>query len=376
MLAALTEHFAVHVVVLEEVKVDNWSGTLDVELFAACASCTQMRDPSVLLRSDIHDESNVPFDIVHATPGEIPSRVARLREDKKAVAVFMFDFNTCVIMRSVLAQLQPAYLDLDELLSKKQGRFIAIPTFASYKNLKVRDILQLYRLLERQLIPLCAEVFVSSEVEAANLEGLVPQDRVTVLPNATRWSAPLPAASAGSVQTILFVGSLDYFPNVDGVEFFLHEVWPRLRARYGDNIRFHVVGSRAAPSFTLEGEGVVFERNLNDLLPAYRDASIAIAPIRSGGGTRIKILEAFALGRPVVSMTVGAEGLAVESGRHLLIADEPAAFAEACQRLLDDPLLAARLRDNAAAYVQAHHSAQAVKEALAHSALVRDRDAR
>lgn len=192
-----------------------------------------------------------------------------------------------------------------------------------------------------------------------------------MVPNATHRDAVLPPPPPAP-RAILFVGRMDYFPNVDAASHFLSEVWPRLRARYADELSLHLVGFGAPPSFEPEKvAGVVFDRNRSDMLPAYRGATIAVVPIRSGGGTRVKILEAFALGRPVVSTTMGAEGLDVEHGRHLLIADSPEAFAAACADLLDDPRKAARLTAEAAAWVQKHHSASAVRAAVAGSVLVR-----
>jgi glycosyltransferase involved in cell wall biosynthesis len=171
----------------------------------------------------------------------------------------------------------------------------------------------------------------------------------------------------------MFVGRMDYFPNHDAARYFLGEVWPLLRGCYGDDVRFHLVGAGAPPSFHPEEiEGVVFDRSRADIVPVYREASVAVVPIRSGGGTRVKILEAFALGRPVVSTTMGAEGLDVEHGRHLLIADTAEAFADACAALLDDQEKVAAFVAVAADWVRRHHSTTAVRTAVASSVIVRD----
>lgn len=103
------------------------------------------------------------------------------------------------------------------------------------------------------------------------------------------------------------------------------------------------------PGVTLRGE-------VSTVIPCYRDAHVAVVPLRAGGGTRIKILEAFALRRPVVSTTVGIAGIAAEDGRHALIADTPTAFAVACHRLYEDRDLAAQIADEAFAHFRRAYS--------------------
>ena len=104
--------------------------------------------------------------------------------------------------------------------------------------------------------------------------------------------------------------------------------------------------------------------------PFYEQADAAVVPLRAGGGTRIKLLEAFAHGVPVVSTSVGAEGLDVEAGRHLLIADDPAGLADACRRLMEEPGLADRLRAEALRLVAARYATGRVVEVIRR--LVRD----
>lgn len=160
------------------------------------------------------------------------------------------------------------------------------------------------------------------------------------LPTHTDLDSARPAA-----PVLVMVGLLTYEPNRDAAAFFATEILPRIRLHRPD-ARFRVVGrydseSAVAPLRGLPGVEVLGE--VADVAGQLAAADIAVVPIRFGGGTRIKILEAFAHGLPVVSTTVGCEGLDVIDGQHLLVADDPAAFAAACLRLSEDAELRTRL---------------------------------
>jgi glycosyltransferase involved in cell wall biosynthesis len=194
---------------------------------------------------------------------------------------------------------------------------------------------------------------VVSEIEAQRLSGLATSATVSLVPNGVDTAAlrPLPEAAAG--KRLIFVGHLRYPPNVDAVGFLAHQILPALRAQVPEAC-LTVVGD-GAPRMLGEFSG----RNDIDLvgrvpspIPYYQDAHVAVVPLRAGGGTRLKILEAMALGRPVVSTSLGCEGLAVEDGKHLLVANDAEGFAAAVARLLTDPALAARLTLQARALVE------------------------
>jgi len=155
-----------------------------------------------------------------------------------------------------------------------------------------------------------------------------------------------PRETAGAAPHLLFVANLEsarHSPNVDGLLWFLREVWPRVRKHApAPQCEFHIAGAiRGAWRKEAEKhENVRVLGFIDDLPAAFRRASLTIAPIRFGTGTRIKILESMAWGCPVVSTTKGCEGLEVVHQRDLLVADEPAAFADACVRLLGNSALA------------------------------------
>lgn len=138
--------------------------------------------------------------------------------------------------------------------------------------------------------------------------------------------------------TLAFLGSMDWLPNVEGVCWFAREVLPLIQ-RQQPAVRLRIVGRRPAPEvlkLAKECEAIEVTGTVDDVRPRLRDCVAVVVPLLSGGGTRIKILEAMALGVPVVSTAVGAEGLPFESGKHLLLADDAAALSASCVRLCNE----------------------------------------
>jgi polysaccharide biosynthesis protein PslH len=198
------------------------------------------------------------------------------------------------------------------------------------------------RVLERRLLRLPYEFLVCSPQDrrALGTPGDVgnPGDagRVWVVPNGVDLPADGEEVQSDPTDpTFVFVGVMGYAPNVDAVRFFVRRILPMLR-REEPASKLIVVGKDPLPAVWQlhDGRTVVVTGAVPHPAPYLRRAAVIVVPIRFGGGTRTKILEAMAHGKPVVSTTVGAEGLEAEPGRHLLIADQPRDFAEACLLLL------------------------------------------
>jgi polysaccharide biosynthesis protein PslH len=191
-------------------------------------------------------------------------------------------------------------------------------------------------------------------VSEAEMELLVaagaPRDRIAVVPNGV--DLPERAHSAARVHDrLVYAGAPTYWANLEAVRWFAAEVQPHLRAA-GVPARLHVTGATGGVDLAeLRDVGVVFEGHQPDVRGFVAASAVAVVPIRSGGGTRLKVLEAMALGTPVVSTTKGAEGLDVRDGEHLLIADDGADFAAAVRRLFGDASLRTRLASAAATLV-------------------------
>ena len=163
------------------------------------------------------------------------------------------------------------------------------------------------------------------------------------------------APSDPNSRRLVFTGSMDWLPNEDAMLFFCREVWPLVQARE-PRATLAIVGREPTPSVRrLAGDAVQVTGRVDDVRPFVREAAAYIVPLRIGGGTRLKIFEAMAMGKAVVSTTVGAEGLPVTSGRHVILADEPRSFARAIVRLLRDGTRRRELEAAARQLVAEHH---------------------
>jgi len=197
-----------------------------------------------------------------------------------------------------------------------------------------------------------------SESDAARFRTDYGVPNVTVVPNGVDTDYFTPTAEPPQPGLVVFTGSMDYAPNDDAVRYFLKDIWPLVRRQF-PTARFLAVGRRPSPALRALAERaarVEVTGWVPDIRPYLARAGVIVAPLRMGGGSRLKILEAMAMGRPVVSTTVGAEGLDLEPSRHLLVADNPAAFAEETACLLKAEGFAASIARNGKHVVASHHS--------------------
>ncbi len=202
---------------------------------------------------------------------------------------------------------------------------------------------------------------VASETEQALLHRLLPDTLpLAVVPNGVDLASYRTGWRPAAPDTLVFPGALTYQANFDAMVFFLREVWPLIRAaRPGVTLRITGRTDDVPLARLALTEGVILTGYLDDVRPTVAQSRVCVVPLLTGGGTRLKILEAMALGTPVVSTTQGAEGLAVVPGKDVLIADEPAAFAGAVLRLLADEALCAQLAANGRELVEARYSWEA-----------------
>lgn len=163
------------------------------------------------------------------------------------------------------------------------------------------------------------------------------------------------SAESREPHTLVFTGSMDWLPNEDAIRYFTAEIMPLVKQRVPD-VKLIVVGRNPYPSLvelSKSDSSIVVTGRVEDVRPFMERAAAYIVPIRIGGGTRLKIYEAMAMEKPIISTTIGAEGLPVESGVELLLADTPESFADGCVRALTDETLAETLARRAAARVRA-----------------------
>ena len=189
---------------------------------------------------------------------------------------------------------------------------------------------------------------IASKVDAVTVCSSLDRERLGVRNAAVvangyqATSSPLGKMGVGRPPTLLLAGALSYTPNADAAQYFVRDILPRIREQVPDT-RLRLVGRHDRRAEELRGEGVTLTGYVNDIRAELAQADAVVVPMRFGGGTRIKVLEAFAHRIPVVSMSVGCEGLEVVGGRHVLISDDPGEFAADCVRLLTERPLRERL---------------------------------
>jgi len=192
-------------------------------------------------------------------------------------------------------------------------------------------------------------VYLCSAVDERRLLDQVTGVRSVVIPNAADvdYYQPRPTDPPPDGRTLVFFGTLSYVPNTDGVIHFVRDIWPRI-AEAHPKARCKIIGGRPPPSLlALAGPRIELTGFVSDLRPHLAAAAAVVVPLRLGGGTRLKIVEAMAMGKAIVSTTLGAEGIEAVPGRDLLVEDAPAGFAEAVNRLLAEPSLAAHMGQSA-----------------------------
>ncbi len=192
-------------------------------------------------------------------------------------------------------------------------------------------------------------VYLCSAADQRRLLEEVPGAHTAVIPNAADvdYYRPRPTDPPPDERTVVFFGLLSYIPNADGVIHFVKDIWPHV-AKAHPNAHCKLIGGNPPPSLLeLAAPRVELTGFVSDLRPHLAPASVVVVPLRMGGGTRLKIVEAMAMGKAIVSTTLGAEGIEAVPGRDILIEDEPEAFANAVNRLLADPALTVRMGQSA-----------------------------
>lgn len=217
---------------------------------------------------------------------------------------------------------------------------------------------------ERDLVSRWTATSVCSALDAARFR-LMTGHTAWVIPNSFRCSNP-GAETVGPVFSILFVGAFSYFPNTQGIHWFMADVWPQVVAAIGGRAKLVLAGFHPPEDIsTLTTQpGVEVIANALDLSPVYEAANIVIVPLLTGSGTRIKVLEAAAYHRAIVTTVIGCEGLDLVNDVHAAIVDNAADFADALIRLANNPSERARLVDAAWMHVEKSFSPKTVQHTM------------
>ena len=333
--------------------------------------------PADLARCLVHPDA--PFEMPLRAQGPVGRALGRFVHGAYDL-VWFFQVRAWVLAHAALDASAPVVVDIDDLEDQKILARAALPPrppqargwlrHGAGSLWTVEDVRR-WRRLHRTVAQRAAATVVCSELDArrAALPG------VRVVRNGYRPPAhPVGRAKVGDPPVVVFQGTLRYAPNADAARFLVEDVGPRLR-RLVPHVQVRLVGLPSPALAALDDPpAVVLTGQVPDITDELSRADLVVIPLRYASGTRVKILEAFAHRIPVVSTTMGAEGLEVTAGTHLLVADNPDAVAQACARLLEDDRLRQAVVDQAhALFVDRYRSAVVQREvvALAHEVAAR-----
>ncbi|MEW5734591.1 MAG: glycosyltransferase family 4 protein [Thermodesulfobacteriota bacterium] len=236
---------------------------------------------------------------------------------------------------------------------------------------------------EKAIIPRFDAVCAVSENDRETFSRWTASEKVFLVENGVDGEYFAPAGPEPvRPLSLVFSGSMDWRPNVDAALWFLEKIFPLIRKRYPE-ATFTIAGRRPDPALREaagRSKGVLVTGTVEDMRPFLAAAQVIVVPLRSGGGSRLKILEALSMQKPVVSTAVGAEGLRVTDGKDILLADRPQDFADAVMRLFSDASECRSLGENGRGLVQESYRWQALagemEKAWEHAASAGGRSAR
>lgn len=215
---------------------------------------------------------------------------------------------------------------------------------------------QRLRRYEADLLRRVDHTIAMSAPDEAALREVCPNAAMTVVPNGVDVAAYADYQGQAIPYDLLFTGKMDFRPNIDAVLWFGQQVWPLIQAKRPETT-FAIVGQRPHPRLDVLRElpGLTITGFVESVQPYLAGARVYVAPLRVGGGTRLKLMEAMAMGVPIVSTTVGAEGFPVAHEQELLLADTPIAFAEAVLALLQTPTRRAKVGQRGQQFAQENY---------------------
>lgn len=265
-----------------------------------------------------------------------------------------------------IAPAVPILCDWHNIESEIQDRYAA--NHPGLRAIYARRTAHLLRGAEQKFLRLGNVHTVCSERERRLLLSLEPRARVEVIENGVDVSyfSQVEKLPGGPRRSLVYVGLMDYHANVDAVCYFASGVWPKVR-QLRPELEFKIVGANpTAEVLALANQaGIIVTGTVDDLRPYYREALAAVVPLRVGGGTRLKILEAMAAGVPVISTSLGAEGLSAEDGNEIVLADTPPAMADAVAGLREGSPEWRRISENGMRLVRSQYDWPVIGKKLA-----------
>lgn len=303
----------------------------------------------------------LPVAVFRYRSDEMRAIVDRLRREGSFDAV-VCDFLNSAPHFSDLSGVVLFQHNVESVIWQRRAGNAPTPLHRAYFRLQARRMLE----YERQVCRSAASVIAVSDRDAQTMRDQYGVTRVGVVPTGVDVEFFTPVEEPNPAFDLAFIGSMDWMPNVDGVLWFADEVLPRIRKKV-PQCSVAVVGRKPGSEVTKLGQrdaAIRITGTVADVRPWLWDSRVAVVPLRIGGGTRLKIYEAMAARTPVVSTTIGAEGLDISPGEDILLADTAEAFANACIRLIGDAGERRRISAAAWEHVSAKHSWDASADAF------------
>ena len=269
----------------------------------------------------------------------------------------------CAVFQLRGCRLPPVAFDIDDVEHRLAIRSALGCHSWFSKSVSLLKVIAIFR-AERKAGRLSERLFVCSGYDRHHLQQLGFGNRVVTAPNAIFVPSPCPPFFAG--QTVLFLGFLPYPPNSEAAERLVSIIWP-LVLRKCPRAQLIIAGKAPenVPSYGLTPKNVEFTGLVGDLDKLYRRTRLVCCPMSNGGGTRLKLIEAAAYGKAMVSTSIGVEGLSFSDGTEILIRDDDIGIAEACVRLLNDDDLCARLGEAARTKAKSLYARPVIRDRIA-----------
>jgi len=286
--------------------------------------------------------------LLNPTPRSVVDTFSREMAEKIETALRQESYDLIIASQTDMAAYQPYFQGVPAVLEEVETGIIHQEYRQAMGLSRLRSGLTWWkqRSYLQRLLPRFTACTVVSEQEAQLIQAAAPGcQRVEVIPNGFDLQGARAVQGNPHPNTLIYCGSFRYFANHDAMLWFAQEVFPIIRAQI-PSARLTITGDTAGRDFPAV-EGVQLAGHVQDVRPLVASAWLSVAPLRVGGGTRLKILESFALRTPVVATSKGAEGLSARPGQHLLIADDPVDFAAQVVSLLNDSALRQRLAEQA-----------------------------
>lgn len=284
--------------------------------------------------------SATTFDVVHCDALPMVYSIEGLRASVRTLT----DHDVSYVKAERLAQ---------------QRRNVPMKWFISYEAMKLKR-------LERRIFRSVDIGITVSECDRQVLQALCPEGRFAVIENGVDTETFAPNSDAVEPDTLVWVGGFHHYPNCEAVRYLIKDIYPRVK-RGRPRAKLYIVGESVPASLTRlasNDASIMFTGFVDDPVPCIQRAAVFVAPILSGGGTKLKVLEAMAVGKAIVSTSIGVEGIEGEDREHFMVADSSEAFSSHVIAVMNDPVLRERLGANARKRSREKYDWEAICESL------------